>query len=81
LITLQRKIEKQSLAVPTSVPWYGMGPNEAVPIPILGPDVIDPRQVEVFRKEALKNRDTPVLAEGLAEQAPPEQARSAGKEA
>jgi NADH-quinone oxidoreductase subunit B len=67
LITMQRKIEKQNLSVGASVPWYGVGPNEAVPIPILGPDIIDPRQAELFRREAMKNRTTPVVSEAIAE--------------
>src|SRR6185436_3933256 len=65
LIALQKKIESQSLNVPTSTPWYGSGPNEAIPLPVLGPDIIDPRQAELFRREALKNRRTPDLAEAL----------------
>src|SRR5689334_7425419 len=60
LISLQKKIEKQSLAVAASTPWYGSGPNEAIPMPVLGPDIIDPRHAEIFRKEALMNRPTPV---------------------
>lgn len=67
LIALQKKIEKQSLAVSASTPWYGSGPNEAIPMPILGPDIIDPRQAEVFRREALKQRTTPTVAEALTE--------------
>src|SRR5215510_2265899 len=53
LIAVQKKIESQSLAVSTSVPWYGGAPNEPIPVPILGPDIIDPRHAELFRKEAL----------------------------
>src|ERR1700730_2699054 len=30
LIMLQKKIEKQSLSVAASTPWYGSGPNEAI---------------------------------------------------
>jgi NADH-quinone oxidoreductase subunit B len=67
LIALQKKIDSQSLAVTASTPWYGSGPNEAIPIPILGPDIIDPRHAEIFRKEALKNRATPVVADALEE--------------
>src|SRR5512142_968813 len=67
LIALQKKIEKQSLAVKASVPWYGSGPSEAIPVPVLGPDVIDPRQVEVIRREAQENRPTPVVAEAVAQ--------------
>src|ERR1041384_2344725 len=38
IIALHKKIEKQNLAVGASVPWYGAGPNESVPVPVLGPD-------------------------------------------
>jgi NADH-quinone oxidoreductase subunit B len=76
LIALQKKIESQSLAVPTSVPWYGKGPSEAIPLPILGPDLIDPRQAEVIRREALKNRLTPVVGEAVAEQSGEQPAES-----
>ncbi len=36
------------------VPWYGVGPSDPVPVPILGPDVIDPRQMELIRQQAEK---------------------------
>src|SRR5438067_535484 len=65
LIMMQKKIRAQSLGVPTSTPWYGSGPNEAIPMPVLGPDIIDPRQAEIFRKEAKKKRETPTVAEAL----------------
>ncbi len=52
LIALQKKIDGQSLANLDDVPWYGVGPSEATPIPILGPDVIDPRQMDIIRKQA-----------------------------
>jgi NADH-quinone oxidoreductase subunit B len=65
LIMMQKKIRGQSLAVPASTPWYGSGPNEAIPMPVLGPDVIDPRHAELFRKEAKKNRETPTVADAL----------------
>jgi len=63
LITLHKKIESGNLSVAASVPWYGSGPNEEVPIPLLGPDLIDPRHVELIRREALKNHVTPTVAE------------------
>lgn len=65
LITLHKKIESGSLGVANSVPWYGNGPNEEVPIPFLGPDLIDPRHKELIRREALKNQLTPTVAEVL----------------
>lgn len=42
LIKLQEKIDRQSLK---QVPWYRKEPIEAIPIPILGPDLIDPRKI------------------------------------
>jgi NADH-quinone oxidoreductase subunit B len=54
LIALQKKIDGQSLANFDDVPWYGVGPSEPTPIPILGPDIVDPRQMEVIRRQAEK---------------------------
>jgi NADH-quinone oxidoreductase subunit B len=52
LIALQKKIDGQSLANLDDVPWYGVGPSEPTPIPILGPDIIDPRQMDIIRRQA-----------------------------
>lgn len=52
LIALQKKIDGQSLANFDDVPWYGVGPSEPTPVPILGPDIIDPRQMETIRRQA-----------------------------
>lgn len=52
LIALQKKIDGQSLSNLDDVPWYGVGPSEATPIPILGPDIIDPRQMDTIRHHA-----------------------------
>src|SRR5215216_5223163 len=52
LITLQKKIEGQSLGNMDDVPWYGVGPSDPTPIPILGPDIIDPRQMDIIRRQA-----------------------------
>ncbi len=70
LIALQKKIQQQSLAVAASTPWYGGGPNEPIPVPILGPDVIDMRQAEIFKREAALNRETPVVADAIAAEHP-----------
>jgi NADH-quinone oxidoreductase subunit B len=40
LMTIQKKIDGESLR---SVRWYRRGASEPIPIPILGPDLIDPR--------------------------------------
>jgi len=42
LITLQKKIDAQSIR---RVSWYRQGPGEEVPVPILGPDLIDVRRI------------------------------------
>jgi NADH-quinone oxidoreductase subunit B len=54
LIALQKKIDGQSLANLDDVPWYGVGPADPVPLPILGPDIIDPRQMELIREQAAR---------------------------
>jgi NADH-quinone oxidoreductase subunit B len=46
LITLQKKIDKQSIK---EVRWYQKDAIEAIPIPVLGPDLIDPRDYEKIR--------------------------------
>jgi NADH-quinone oxidoreductase subunit B len=48
LITLQRKIDTQSIK---RVAWYGKEPILAIPVPVLGPDIIDPRQNELIVKQ------------------------------
>ena len=42
LIKLHEKIEKQSIR---DVPWYKKDQAEAIPVPILGPDLIDLRRI------------------------------------
>ncbi|HYN90058.1 MAG TPA: NADH-quinone oxidoreductase subunit D [Ardenticatenaceae bacterium] len=57
LMTLQAKIEGQSLS---EVPWYRKGEMEAFPVPILGPDVIDPRQIPVIEQRLHEQVEPPV---------------------
>ena len=49
LISLQRKIDTQSLK---SVSWYRKETTNAIPIPVLGPDVFDPRQDQILKETA-----------------------------
>ncbi len=51
LITLQRKIDTQSIK---KVRWYSKEPIDAIPVPLLGPDVVDPRQNAIIREQAEK---------------------------
>jgi len=54
LMTLQKKIDGQRLQ---EVPWYKRGPVEEIPVPILGPDLIDPRQIPAIRRAAQSTKD------------------------
>lgn len=51
LITLQEKMDKQRLFQNNSTPWYSQGVLDDVPVPVLGPDIIDPRQAALFRQQ------------------------------
>ncbi len=49
LITLQKKIDEQSIK---TVAWYQKQTIDPIPVPILGPDIIDPRdyvQIKEYR--------------------------------
>jgi NADH-quinone oxidoreductase subunit B len=58
LITLQKKIESQSIR---RVAWYQPGASEPIPVPILGPDLIDPRQAGLLRQRAAQGLSNTVL--------------------
>jgi NADH-quinone oxidoreductase subunit B len=63
LIALQEKIDQQSLA---SVPWYRKDDPTAgiYPIPVLGPDLVDVRQLDRIMAEAEKAEESePVQVE------------------
>ena len=47
LITLQRKIDHQSIK---NVRWYSKDQLDPVPVPILGPDLMDPREYEMIKQ-------------------------------
>ena len=49
LIKLQEKIDGQSIR---TVPWYREGAGEPIPVPVLGPDLIDLRQAPFFKQIA-----------------------------
>jgi len=68
LITLQEKIDHQSIL---TVPWYRKSdPTDFIPIPVLGPDLVDLRQIDVIRNEAQKQESEDVVQEEPAEQVP-----------
>jgi NADH-quinone oxidoreductase subunit B len=55
LITLQKKIENESIP---NTRWYQKEPVAAIPVPVLGPDLIDMRKVELIRSEASRPVET-----------------------
>lgn len=63
LITLQKKIDAQSLK---TVPWYKKEKIDPIPVPILGPDIVDPRD---YVKIQGYSQDKLVAAESLVSEA------------
>jgi NADH-quinone oxidoreductase B subunit len=49
LMTLQKKIDGQSIR---EVAWYGRDPEPEVPVPVLGPDLVDLRRVPAIQTRA-----------------------------
>ena len=82
MIALQRKIDGQSIANGDDVPWYGVGPAEPTPVPVLGPDIIDPRQMDMIRRHAetaaqgielLGRRELPAATAAVTAKSKPEE--------
>jgi len=46
LITLQKKVDRESISRSR---WYGREPVEAIPVPVLGSDLMDPRKYALIR--------------------------------
>lgn len=55
LLTLQEKVKNEELK---QSGWYDKKPLEEVPIPVLGPDVFDPRKSDVIYAETHKPEET-----------------------
>jgi NADH-quinone oxidoreductase subunit B len=47
LIELQKKIDTESIR---TARWYQKGPGESIPVPLLGPDLIDPRRIDEIKR-------------------------------
>jgi NADH-quinone oxidoreductase subunit B len=50
LLKVHEKVERQSI---TKAPWYRKGSSEYVPVPILGPDIFDPRQIQLIKEHTM----------------------------
>jgi NADH-quinone oxidoreductase subunit B/C/D len=65
LITLQKKIQSQSLK---TVPWYQKDDDRAaIPVPALGPDLVDMRQLPQIKAELAKARQAGATADAAAD--------------
>ena len=51
MMTLQKKVERESIRTER---WYQVGKQEAIPVPVLGPDLMDARNFELIRFETHK---------------------------
>jgi NADH-quinone oxidoreductase subunit B len=63
LISLQEKIDKQSIK---TVRWYSKEPLEPIPVPVLGPDIMDPREyaeIRKFAQEKLEQQQAEISAQ------------------
>lgn len=47
LITLQKKVDTESLK---TVRWYQKGESEPIPVPVLGPDLMDPKKYALIKE-------------------------------
>jgi NADH-quinone oxidoreductase subunit B len=50
MLKLHEKVERQSIA---QVSWYRKNTSEFVPVPVLGADIFDPRQVQIIKSVTL----------------------------
>lgn len=57
LIKLQEKIDTQSIK---TVRWYRREPLEPIPVPVLGPDIMDPREYAAIKNFAREKADQPL---------------------
>jgi NADH-quinone oxidoreductase subunit B len=60
LIALQKKVDHETLK---TVRWYKKGPVEGIPVPLLGPDLMDPRKFDEIRTETSKTPVEPLPTE------------------
>lgn len=64
LLKLHDKVERQSIA---KVSWYQRGTSEFVPVPVLGADIFDPRQIQMIREYTLGDAAQQSAGDGGAE--------------
>lgn len=67
ILKLHEKVKRQSIV---SVPWYQKGASEFIPVPILGPDIFDPRQIQLIKEHTLANTKAAKAAPAAPKAAP-----------
>jgi NADH-quinone oxidoreductase subunit B len=67
LLKVHQKVERQSIA---KVAWYQKDTSGFVPVPILGPDIFDPRQVALIKQTTIKAAPKPAPAKAAPAPAP-----------
>ena len=67
LITLQKKIDNQSIK---NVRWYQKEPIEAIPIPVLGPDIMNPNEFARIEVSSQNKLSQTVVDESESEAVP-----------
>ncbi len=75
LIVLQKKVDHESIK---TVRWYQKEAIEAIPIPVLGPDLMDPRKYSLIREQTQKALAEETASDGQAAgpQSPDEASRA-----
>jgi NADH-quinone oxidoreductase subunit B len=69
LIRLQEKIDRESLK---TVRWYRKEAIPAIPIPVLGPDLMDPRKYDLIRRQTHQPVEGPAEPSAQSTPAAPE---------
>ncbi|MCL5428192.1 MAG: NADH-quinone oxidoreductase subunit NuoB [Chloroflexi bacterium] len=73
LMKIQEKIDSESI---TKVRWYRKGEIPEIPVPLLGPDIIDPRENAMIKEYTSKPAPVPLAANPQAPATPPAAATS-----
>jgi len=68
LITLQKKVAQESLR---TVRWYQKGDIPSIPIPVLGPDLMDPRKYALMVEQSALQEQARINAEAAANEPEP----------
>ena len=71
LLKVHQKVERQSIV---QVPWYQKDSSGFVPVPILGPDIFDPRQVSLIKQTTIKAAPKPAPVKAAPAPAAPKPA-------